>query len=146
MTSICVLRDSWRHFQLIARARSRQICFVCADGGLFLKGHHRAIIPVVMEDQQEESSAGQEPVFHPSPAPDPQSQTDTESTALWIRTIQALPRLNNWPQMIRINNRTRASKHTGCQAALWRRGDKTPAFSSVLLRLKPDTSTLHSSY
>ncbi|XP_054463621.1 rho GTPase-activating protein 17b isoform X3 [Anoplopoma fimbria] len=53
---------------------------IITDGGLFLKGIGRALIPEVIVDQQGESSAGQEPTTTPAPQSDPQIQT--EFTAL----------------------------------------------------------------
>ncbi|XP_070837442.1 rho GTPase-activating protein 17b isoform X3 [Chaetodon trifascialis] len=51
---------------------------IITDGGLFLKGTGRALIPEVIADQQGESSAGQEPTTNP----DPQTQTEAENTIL----------------------------------------------------------------
>ncbi|XP_068574547.1 rho GTPase-activating protein 17b isoform X3 [Cebidichthys violaceus] len=53
---------------------------IITDGGLFLKGIGRALIPEVIADQQGESSAGQEPATTPASQLDPQIQT--EFTAL----------------------------------------------------------------
>ncbi|XP_028455134.1 rho GTPase-activating protein 17b isoform X2 [Perca flavescens] len=50
------------------------------DGGLFLKGIGRALIPEMIADQQGESSAGQEPTTTPAQKLNPQIQT--EFTAL----------------------------------------------------------------
>ncbi|KAF1379457.1 hypothetical protein PFLUV_G00176250 [Perca fluviatilis] len=53
---------------------------IITDGGLFLKGIGRALIPEVIADQQGESSAGQEPATTPAQQLNPQTQT--EFTAL----------------------------------------------------------------
>ncbi|XP_034749701.1 rho GTPase-activating protein 17b isoform X3 [Etheostoma cragini] len=53
---------------------------IITDGGLFLKGTGRALIPEVIADQQGESSAGQEPTTTPAQQLNPQIQT--EFTAL----------------------------------------------------------------
>ncbi|XP_051243655.1 rho GTPase-activating protein 17b isoform X2 [Dicentrarchus labrax] len=52
------------------------------DGGLLLKGVGRALIPEVIVDQEEESSAGQEPAAATTPAPPLDPQIQTESTVL----------------------------------------------------------------
>ncbi|KAA8585057.1 hypothetical protein FQN60_003751 [Etheostoma spectabile] len=53
---------------------------IITDGGLYLKGIGRALIPEVIADQQGESSAGQEPTTTPAQQLNPQIQT--EFTAL----------------------------------------------------------------
>ncbi|KAG7505842.1 rho GTPase-activating protein 17-like isoform X1 [Solea senegalensis] len=53
---------------------------IITDGGLVLKGLGRALIPAVIVDQQDESSAGQEPNSDPASPTNPYA--DTESTAL----------------------------------------------------------------
>ncbi|XP_028455139.1 rho GTPase-activating protein 17b isoform X5 [Perca flavescens] len=53
---------------------------IITDGGLFLKGIGRALIPEMIADQQGESSAGQEPTTTPAQKLNPQIQT--EFTAL----------------------------------------------------------------
>ncbi|XP_053193752.1 rho GTPase-activating protein 17b isoform X3 [Scomber japonicus] len=53
---------------------------IITDGGLVIKGIGRALIPEVIVDQQEESSAGQEPAATEDPPLVPQIRT--ESTAL----------------------------------------------------------------
>ncbi|KAM7386822.1 hypothetical protein PAMA_009447 [Pampus argenteus] len=53
---------------------------IITDGGLVIKGIGRAVIPEVIVDQEEESSAGQEPAATHATPPDPQIQT--EQTAL----------------------------------------------------------------
>ncbi|XP_053298884.1 rho GTPase-activating protein 17b isoform X3 [Pleuronectes platessa] len=53
---------------------------VITDGGLVLKGIGRALIPEVIVDQQEDSSAGQEPASSPAPNADP--SIESESTSL----------------------------------------------------------------
>ncbi|XP_031168323.1 rho GTPase-activating protein 17b isoform X3 [Sander lucioperca] len=53
---------------------------IITDGGLFLKGIGRALIPEVIADQQGESSGGQEPATTPAQQLNPQIQT--EFTAL----------------------------------------------------------------
>ena len=47
------------------------------DGGLVLKGITRAIIPEVTEDQEGESSAGQEPTATSAPPLSPNIQAET---------------------------------------------------------------------
>ncbi|XP_074552158.1 rho GTPase-activating protein 17b [Halichoeres trimaculatus] len=54
---------------------------IITDGALVLKGVSRALIPEVIEDQQDESSAGQEPATATT-APPPNPDINTESTAL----------------------------------------------------------------
>lgn len=56
------------------------------EGGLVLKGIGRAIIPEVIEDEERESSAGQEPATattttNTPPALNPGPSIQTESTA-----------------------------------------------------------------
>lgn len=56
------------------------------EGGLVLKGIGRAIIPEVIEDEEGESSAGQEPATattttNTPPALNPDPSIQTESTA-----------------------------------------------------------------
>ncbi|XP_051243662.1 rho GTPase-activating protein 17b isoform X5 [Dicentrarchus labrax] len=55
---------------------------IITDGGLLLKGVGRALIPEVIVDQEEESSAGQEPAAATTPAPPLDPQIQTESTVL----------------------------------------------------------------
>ncbi|KAF3700219.1 Rho GTPase-activating protein 17 [Channa argus] len=55
---------------------------IITDGGLVLKGMGRALIPEVIVDHQEESSAGQEPTITTTPAPPADPHIQTESTAL----------------------------------------------------------------
>ncbi|XP_058509900.1 rho GTPase-activating protein 17b isoform X3 [Solea solea] len=53
---------------------------IITDGGLVLKGLGRALIPAVIVDQQDESSAGQEPNSDPASPTNPYA--DSESTVL----------------------------------------------------------------
>ncbi|XP_075942164.1 rho GTPase-activating protein 17b isoform X3 [Anarhichas minor] len=55
---------------------------IITDGGLFLKGIGRALIPEVIADQQGESSAGQEPTTTTTPASQLDPQIQAEFTAL----------------------------------------------------------------